>query len=172
MADLNGHEGGNAGNSQGKPTGPDRGGMPSAEGVEGRRQAKGNAGPQNTPRAQDRAGVSSAWDRIGQAARADKERRFTTLLHHVYNIETLREAYFGLKRDAAPGADGETEQTAKRGGRMGNNSKATSRTSPIGCDAERIERSPSGAYSFRSLTDDRGRSGSPRSRTSWSSVPW
>jgi group II intron reverse transcriptase/maturase len=85
--------------------------MPSAEGVEGRRQAKGNAGSQNTPRAQDRTSVSSAWDRIGQAARADKERRFTTLLHHVYNIATLREAYVSLKRDAAPGIDGETWQT-------------------------------------------------------------
>ncbi|HEY7466606.1 MAG TPA: group II intron reverse transcriptase/maturase [Dehalococcoidia bacterium] len=79
--------------------------------MEGRRQAKGNAGPQNTSRAQDRQGVPSAWDRIRQAAKTDKGRRFTTLLHHVYNIETLREAYFGLKRDAAPGVDGETWQT-------------------------------------------------------------
>jgi len=69
MAELNGHEGGNAGNSQVKPKEPDRSGMPSAEGVEGRRQAKGNAAPQNTLRAQDRKGVSSAWDRIGQAAK-------------------------------------------------------------------------------------------------------
>jgi group II intron reverse transcriptase/maturase len=41
----------------------------------------------------------------------DKGRRFTTLLHHVYSTETLREAYFGLKREAAPGVDGETWQT-------------------------------------------------------------
>jgi group II intron reverse transcriptase/maturase len=34
--------------------------------------------------------------------------RFTTLLHHVYDQATLREAYLGLKRDAAPGVDGET----------------------------------------------------------------
>ena len=75
------------------------------------RQAKGNAGPQNTPRTQSRQGVPSARDRIRQAAKTDKGRRFTTLLHHVYDIETLREAYFGLKRDAAPGVDGETWQT-------------------------------------------------------------
>jgi Retron-type reverse transcriptase len=31
--------------------------------------------------------------------------RFTALLHHVYNPETLREAYFRLKREAAPGVD-------------------------------------------------------------------
>jgi RNA-directed DNA polymerase len=52
--------------------------------------------------------MSSARDRIRQAARTDRKRRFTTLLHHVYDIATLREAYFGLKRDAAAGVDGET----------------------------------------------------------------
>ena len=31
--------------------------------------------------------------------------RFTALLHHVYNPEMLREAYFRLKREAAPGVD-------------------------------------------------------------------
>jgi group II intron reverse transcriptase/maturase len=34
--------------------------------------------------------------------------RFTALLHHVYNRDTLREAYFALRRDAAPGMDGQT----------------------------------------------------------------
>jgi RNA-directed DNA polymerase len=34
--------------------------------------------------------------------------RFTTLLHHVYNLDALRTAYFALKRDASPGVDGET----------------------------------------------------------------
>ncbi|MFI5054432.1 MAG: reverse transcriptase domain-containing protein, partial [Acidimicrobiia bacterium] len=34
--------------------------------------------------------------------------RFTTLLHHVYNVEHLRAAYAALKRDAAAGVDGET----------------------------------------------------------------
>jgi group II intron reverse transcriptase/maturase len=111
MANLNGHEGGNAGDGQGAPKGPREGEEQLAEGMEGRGQAKGNAGSQNTLRAQDREGVTSAWDRIGQAARTDKARRFTTLLHHVYNVETLHEAYFSLKREAAPGVDGETWQT-------------------------------------------------------------
>ena len=110
MAELNGHEGGNAGDSQAKPTGPSGNRTTSAEEVEGRRQAKGNVGPQNTLRTQSRQGVPSARDRIRQAAKTDKGRRFTTLLHHVYDIETLREAYFGLKRNAAPGVDGETWQ--------------------------------------------------------------
>src|SRR5688500_11925201 len=98
MADLNGHEGGNAGNSQAKPTVPNGTRTTPAEVVEGRRQAKGNAEPQNTLRTPSREGVPSARDRIRQA-KTDKGRRFTALLHHVYDIETLREAYIGLKRD-------------------------------------------------------------------------
>jgi group II intron reverse transcriptase/maturase len=34
--------------------------------------------------------------------------RFTALLHHIYNLETLRLAYFSLKKEAAAGVDGET----------------------------------------------------------------
>ncbi|MHB8525870.1 MAG: group II intron reverse transcriptase/maturase [Candidatus Acidiferrales bacterium] len=34
--------------------------------------------------------------------------RFTALLHHIYNPNTLRMAYFSLKKEAAPGVDGET----------------------------------------------------------------
>jgi RNA-directed DNA polymerase len=108
MANLNGHEGGNAGDSQGRPKGPGKGGEPHAEGVEGRGQAEGNARPQNTLRTQGREGVPSARERIRQGAETDKGRRFTALLHHVYDIDNLREAYLGLKRDAAPGVDGET----------------------------------------------------------------
>jgi len=111
MANLNGHEGGNAGDGQGEPKEPGEGGRLPAEGVEGRGQAKGNANLQNMLRTQSREGMSSARERIRQAAKADEGRRFTALLHHVYDIENLREAYFGLKRDAAAGVDGETWQT-------------------------------------------------------------
>jgi len=34
--------------------------------------------------------------------------RFTALLHHIYNLETLRLSYFSLKKEAAPGVEGET----------------------------------------------------------------
>jgi RNA-directed DNA polymerase len=111
MANLNGHEGGNAGDGQGKPKEPEEGGRLPAEGVEGRGQAKGNANLRNMLRTQSREGVPSARERIRQAAETDKERRFTALLHHVYDIENLQEAYYGLKRDAAAGVDGETWQT-------------------------------------------------------------
>lgn len=52
--------------------------------------------------------LPSAMERIRQAACRDKQLRFTTLWHHVYDIEHLRGAYFSLKRTAAPGVDGET----------------------------------------------------------------
>jgi RNA-directed DNA polymerase len=52
--------------------------------------------------------LPSALERIRQAARRDKQLRFTALLHHIYNPATLREAYFSLQRDAAPGVDGQT----------------------------------------------------------------
>jgi group II intron reverse transcriptase/maturase len=47
-------------------------------------------------------------ERIRQAASRDKKLRFTGLWHHVYQVDRLREAYFSLKRGAAPGIDGET----------------------------------------------------------------
>jgi group II intron reverse transcriptase/maturase len=50
--------------------------------------------------------LPNALERIRQAARRDKELKFTSLWHHVYSIEQLREAYLGLKRQAAPGEDG------------------------------------------------------------------
>src|SRR5438128_2242036 len=79
-----------------------------AEGMEGRGLAKGNPSQQNAPRAQHRDGALSALERVREAAERDKTVRFTTLLHHVYNVEHLRAAYYALKRDAAPGIDGET----------------------------------------------------------------
>jgi group II intron reverse transcriptase/maturase len=79
-----------------------------AERVERRGLAKGKTPRQNTDRTQDRIIVQSALGRIRQAAVKDKRQRFTGLMHHIYNLSMLREAYYGLKRDAAPGIDGET----------------------------------------------------------------
>src|SRR5260370_2325392 len=83
-------------------------GEPAAEWVERRGMAKGKPPRQNTHRALDRAAVQSALGRIRQAALKDKRQRFTSLMHHIYDLSMLREAYYGLKRDAAPGVDGET----------------------------------------------------------------
>ena len=54
--------------------------------------------------------LHSALARIRQAASADKKLKFTSLWHHVYNIERLREAYLALKRNAVAGVDGQTWQ--------------------------------------------------------------
>jgi group II intron reverse transcriptase/maturase len=79
-----------------------------AERVERRGLAKGKTPRQNTDRTLDRIIVQSALGRIRQAAVKDKRQKFTGLMHHIYNLSMLREAYYGLKRDAAPGVDGET----------------------------------------------------------------
>ena len=79
-----------------------------AERVERRGLAKGKTPRQNTNRTLDRATVRSALRRIRQAAVKDKKVKFTSLMHHIYNLSQLREAYYLLKRDAAPGVDGET----------------------------------------------------------------
>src|SRR5690606_29812412 len=81
-----------------------------AEGVEGRDLAKGNSREQNAPRTQRRTSVQSALERVRQAASKDRKAQFTALLHHIYNPETQRAAYLALKREAAPGVDGETWQ--------------------------------------------------------------
>jgi hypothetical protein len=79
-----------------------------AEGVEGKSLPKGNPRKQTMLRTQGRASMQHALERVRQAAVRDRKLQFTALLHHVYNPDTLREAYFGLKRDAAAGVDGKT----------------------------------------------------------------
>ena len=78
-----------------------------AEPVEPRAGTKRNASEQSTHRTQGRERVSQALDRVRQAARQRKKEKFTALLHHV-SVDLLRESFFALKRDAAPGVDGMT----------------------------------------------------------------
>ncbi len=78
-----------------------------AEGLEGRRLAKGSS-QATTLRTQGRVRVHAALGRVRKAAQAKKGVRFTALLHHIYAIDTLRAAFHSLERDAAPGVDGET----------------------------------------------------------------
>jgi RNA-directed DNA polymerase len=88
-----------------KPT--NKPGQPGAESVERREGAEGNTGEPHTCRTQCRESVPQGLDRVRHAAKARKKERFTALLHHV-NVDLLKEAYFWLKRDAAPGVDGLT----------------------------------------------------------------
>src|SRR6202163_4936922 len=87
---------------------PNKVGKPMAEGMEGRGLAKGNLPQQNASRTPSRKDAPSALERGRQAAGKDKKLQFTALLHHIYNLDTLRMAYFSLKKESAPGVDGET----------------------------------------------------------------
>jgi group II intron reverse transcriptase/maturase len=89
----------------GKPT--NKAEQSAAEPVEPRAEAEGNAGQQSTCRAQDRASVSQALERIRQAARQRKKEKFTALFHHL-TIDLLEDAFNDLKEDAAAGVDGVT----------------------------------------------------------------
>jgi RNA-directed DNA polymerase len=91
-----------------KPT--NKAGLPAAEPVEPRAGTKRNASEQSTHRTQGWVRVTQALDRVRQAARLSKEEKFTSLFHHL-SVDLFREAFFALKRDAAPGVDGLTWQT-------------------------------------------------------------
>src|SRR3954469_7416875 len=104
---MNGHEKSDSVVVAVNPT--NKAGQPAAEPGEPRTGTEGNAGQESTGRAQNRESVSQALDRIRTAGRHRKKERFTTLLHHL-SIDLFREAFFALRRDAAPGMDGLTWQ--------------------------------------------------------------
>jgi len=81
-----------------------------AEAVEGRRLAKSNPHQRTMLRTQRRVGMPPQLEGIRQAASRDRKMRFSALFHHVYRLDTLRRAYFGLNPKAAPGVDGVTWQ--------------------------------------------------------------
>jgi hypothetical protein len=77
----------------------------SAEVGEGRVQAKENIASSNTSPTQSGERVSQGRRGVRQVARERKQERFTALLHHV-TIDLLRDSFYALKRQAAPGVDG------------------------------------------------------------------
>src|SRR6201989_1297656 len=95
-----------------KPT--NKAGRPATEPAEPRAGTKGNAGQQNAHRAQDRESASNALDRIRRVARERKKEKVTSLFHHI-RVELLAEAFYELKKNAAPRADGLTRQEHERG---------------------------------------------------------
>jgi group II intron reverse transcriptase/maturase len=76
--------------------------------MEGSSPAKGNPHQQNIHRIQGRERMHSALERVRQCALKDKKLEFTSLMHHIVSVDTLREAYFSLKREASAGVDGQT----------------------------------------------------------------
>jgi hypothetical protein len=75
--------------------------------VEGRALTKENAEEPTPCRTQSRESGRSGLDRVREAAKRDKQMRFTALLHHL-TIDLLRDRYYHLKRQAAAGVDGVT----------------------------------------------------------------
>jgi RNA-directed DNA polymerase len=76
-----------------------------AEVVEGRGLAEGNTTSKTRPGHGAGPDAPSALDRVREAARRDKEARFTALLHHV-DFARLWAAYWEIRPQAAPGWTG------------------------------------------------------------------
>lgn len=83
---------------------PNNAARAAAEAVEGRGLAKGNAASNTRPGRGTGPDVPNALDRVRQAARRDKEARFTALLHHV-DVDRLAAAYRAINPRAAVGVD-------------------------------------------------------------------
>ncbi len=92
----------------------------------GKRFDRGNPPQQNASRTPSRSHAPSALERIRQAAKEDKEVRFTALFHHIYALETLRVAYLSLKKKL------HLVWTVRRGGTTEKILRITSMISPIG----------------------------------------
>jgi RNA-directed DNA polymerase len=87
---------------------PNKEGKPTAKEMEGSALTEGNEEQQIACQSQNWGNVSNKLQLIREKARTDREMKFTTLFHHVYNIEALRAAFYELSKDAAPGVDGVT----------------------------------------------------------------
>jgi RNA-directed DNA polymerase len=82
-----------------------KGELSSAETGEGRASARENIAEFNTSPTQSGKRVSQGLSGVRQAAKERKQERFTALLHHL-SIGLLRDGFYALKREAAPGVDG------------------------------------------------------------------
>src|SRR5712692_7999048 len=86
---------------------PNKSGQPPAEVVEGRPPTKENTQEPNPCRTPSRESGPSGLARVREAARKEGKLKFTAVLHHV-SIDLLRQSYYSLKKQAAPGVDGVT----------------------------------------------------------------
>jgi retron-type reverse transcriptase len=86
---------------------PNKSGRPPAEVVEGRPLTKENTQESIPYWTQSQESGSNGLARVREAAKQNGKQKFTALLHHV-SIDLLRESYYSLKKEAAPGVDGMT----------------------------------------------------------------
>src|ERR1035437_5424466 len=77
----------------------------SAEAGEGRPRTKENIRGAHTPPTLSGERVSQGLSGVRQTARERKREKFTALLHHM-NVALLRDSFYLLKKNAAPGVDG------------------------------------------------------------------
>ena len=73
--------------------------------MEGRAPTKENVQQARAVPAQHGAAASQGLKGVRKVAKERKQERFTTLLHHL-TVNLLRDSYYALKREAAPGVDG------------------------------------------------------------------
>ena len=93
---------------------PNKGLQGTAEGLEGRRSIKENTGRANPSRTQSWEIGSRGLTGVREAAKRNKGLQFTALLHHVTEGR-LRDSFYALKRQAAPGVDEVTWQEYEQG---------------------------------------------------------
>jgi group II intron reverse transcriptase/maturase len=87
---------------------------PVTESGEGRPLIKENTRQSSMFPTQSGGSMSQGLARVRQAAKENKELKFTALLHHL-TVDLLRESFYRMKREAAPGADGVTWQEYETG---------------------------------------------------------
>ena len=84
---------------------PNKEAKASAEAAEGRARTQENDVQHHTYPTQSGIRVSQGLGGVRRRAQARKQEQFTALLHHL-TVDLLRESYYALKRNAAPGVDG------------------------------------------------------------------
>jgi RNA-directed DNA polymerase len=90
-------------------------GQPAAEVGEGRERTKENILEPHMSSTQGEKGMSQGLQGVRRAAKEKKQEKFTALLHHL-SVDLLRESFYALKRQAAPGVDGVTRGRGTRPG--------------------------------------------------------
>ena len=93
---------------------PNNEGPFSAEAGEGRAWTKENTAKSSTSPTQGGERVSQGLSGVRRVAKERKQERFTALLHHM-SAGLLRDSFYALKRQAAPGVDGVTWQEYETG---------------------------------------------------------
>ncbi len=84
---------------------PNKAAQAAAEGEEGRARMEENIAQPHMHPTQSGVRMSQGLGGVRKAAKERKQERFTSLLHHL-SVDLLRDSFYALKRQAAPGVDG------------------------------------------------------------------